>query len=79
MSDMQQFLDEFFNRNIKGRADREWTPSLHARQDVVDAYPKIAGIGVTVDKYMEERAIELRTETGKTMVSYSGLALPEAH
>jgi regulator of sigma D len=77
MSYMQQFLDEFFSRNINGRANKEWTPSLHARQELVDAYPKLAGISLTVDKYMEERAIELRTETGKTMVAYSGVTLPD--
>lgn len=77
MSDMQKFLDEFFSRNINGRSNKEWTPSLHARQEIVDAYPKIAGIAVTVDKYEIDRCIELRTETGKTMVTYSGVTLPD--
>jgi len=75
--DMQKFLDDFFARHINGRANKEWTPSLHARQEVVDAYPRIAGINLTVDKYEDERCIELRAETGKTMVIYSGVVLPD--
>ena len=75
MSSMQQFLDEHFSSIIENRANKEWTPSLHANAEIVKVYPKIAGLKVMEDKWAEPKTIELRAETGQLMSKYVGVRL----
>jgi hypothetical protein len=58
---MQEFLEQWADRAINCRADKDWTPVLYAHPKVVAKYPVLVGYTVHADAAMADNCLEVRT------------------
>jgi len=65
----QGFLDQWLSSLLDARSDKSWSPHVFIAANV--GLTSIAGVSATVDAALARGTIEVRSDEGKVMASYT--------